>query len=262
MGPLFLALAPVLVWAVVRKWRGGGRLRASNTRREVFILLGGFAALCGAAWVCGVIQSRALFQARLFLPGFVALVPLLAEGLVRLSALDRPGLAVSAFVRLTLGLVLTLNLIEQTLWVLRMNPVSYLVGHESRSGYLSRAMGGHYKTMERMGEIVPENGKVLFLWEPRSYYSTRESDPDAILDRWAHLVHSHRSEDRIAGHLREEGYTHILLNRRGLDFVIEEVESPLTALDVRQLRDFVELELELLESLEGYSLYEIKRAAR
>jgi hypothetical protein len=100
MGPLFLALAPALVWLTVRTWRRHATLRASTGKRRVFALLGGFALVHAATWTLGVIQSRALFQARLFLPGFVALIPLLAETLVQLSiqpdagriAIRSPGL--------------------------------------------------------------------------------------------------------------------------------------------------------------------------
>jgi hypothetical protein len=209
-------------------------------------------------WTLGVIHSRALFQARLFLPGFVALIPLMAESIVRLSVLNRPGFSIAAFVRLTVGLVLALGLTHQMLGVLRLDPMSYLLGQESRSDYLRRVLGDHYVAMQRLEEAVPESGKVLFLWEPRSYFSPRPAQPDAILDTWAHLVYLHDNEARITEHLREEGYTHVLLNQRGLEFVIEENASPLSTEDVKCLRAFVKEYLRPVRTEGRYQIYELQ----
>ncbi|MGC9332600.1 MAG: hypothetical protein ACP5JJ_00510, partial [Anaerolineae bacterium] len=258
MGPLFLALAPALVWLVVRMWRRRADPESSQGKRHLFVLLGGFALVYAIIWTLGVIQSRSLFQARLFLPGFVALVPLLAESVVRLPALDRPRFSISMVVRLTVGLVLALALIHQALYVLAFDPLGYLVGYETRSEYLTRVLGDHYRVMETLEEIVPDDGQVLFLWEPRSYYSPRPAEPDAILDNWAHLRHRYRTEAQILAHLREEGYTHVLLNQGGLDFVIEKDESPLPTEEVGHLRTFVEEYLSLVEQRGSYRIYQLQ----
>jgi len=261
MGPLFLALAPVLVWLIVQKLR---RRKLANLQTcrlanlHPCAMLGGFAAVHGLVWTLGVIQSRALFQARLFLPGFVALVPLLAESLARLPALDSRKFSLSAFVRMLVGVALALNLINQTLDVLRFDPFGYLTGHESREAYLERVLGDHYRAMEQLEESVPEDGRVLFLWEPRSYYSPRSVQPDAILDNWSHLVYLYGDADRVAAHLRAEGFTHVLLYRWGLDFVIEHGESPLPPGDVERLEDFTAKHLELVETVGYYELYRLR----
>ena len=259
MGPLFLALAPVLVWLAGRAWRRGGR----SPRRRALILLGGFAGVHALVWTLGVIQSRALFQSRLFLPGFVALVPLLSEVLVRLPALDRPAFSLSAFVRMLVGVTLALNLVGQALDLLRFNPFGYLVGYESGPAYLERVLGDHYRAMGRLEEMVAEDGRVLFLWEPRSYYSPRPAQPDAILDNWSHLVYLYGDEDQVAAHLRAEGFTHVLLYQWGLDFVIGslqsgEGESPLSPEDVERLQAFTGEHLVLMETVGGYRLYRLQ----
>jgi hypothetical protein len=261
MGPLFLALGPALIWSMVRTWRGHADTRASSGERQVFILLGGFAFLSAVMWTLGVIHSRALFQARLFLPGFVALIPLLSQSLVQLAALDRPGFSLSVFVRLAVGVVLALALVNQALEGLRLDPLGYLVGYESRSDYVRRVLGDYHRAMGGLEQFVPEDGRVLFLWEPRSYYSPRSAQPDAILDNWAHLRHRYVTVDQIAAHLQEEGYTHVLVNRRGLDFVIEEKESPLPAEDVERLQDFIKKHLRLVETIGTYRLYRLEAQA-
>ncbi|MBU0703269.1 MAG: glycosyltransferase family 39 protein [Chloroflexi bacterium] len=254
MGPLFLALAPVLVWLAARAWRQGER----PPRRRTLVLLGGFAAVHGLVWTLGAIQSRALFQSRLFLPGFVALMPLLAETLAQLPVLNHRKFSLSAFVQMLMGVALALNLVNQALDVLRFNPFGYLVGYESREAYLERTLGDHYRAVGRLAEIVPEDGRVLFLWEPRSYYSPRPAQPDAILDNWSHLVYLYDEEALVAAQLRAEGFTHVLLYRWGLDFVIEHDESPLPPEDVERLDAFVEHHLMLVETVGRYQLYSLR----
>ncbi len=271
MGPLFLALAPALIALTLDRLRRAWRRREPAPPlltgrvsegpplcRHTLTLLGAFAAAHALVWTLGVIQSRALFQSRLFLPGFVALVPLLSETVVRLSAWDRPTFSLSAFVRLLVGATLALNLVGQALDVLRYNPFGYLVGYESHPAYLERVLGDHYRAMERLGELVAEDGRVLFLWEPRSYYSPRPVEPDAILDNWSHLVYLYGDEDGVAAYLRAEGFTHVLLHQWGLDFVIEYGESPLPPEDVERLHGFIARYLTLVETVGRYRLYSLR----
>jgi len=250
MGPLFLALAPALIWLIVQKLRC-----RKLVDLQTCTLLGGFAAVHGLVWTLGAIQSRALFQSRLFLPGFAALAPLLAETLALLPILDRPKFSLSRFVRMLVVVALALNLVNQALDVLRLNPFGYLVSYESREAYLERILGDHYQAMEQLEESVPEDGRVLFLWEPRSYYSPRIAQPDAILDNWSHLVYLYGDEDQVAAQLRAGGFTHVLLYRWGLDFVIKHGESPLSPGDVEQLNAFIEHHLMLVETVGRYQLY-------
>jgi hypothetical protein len=254
MGPLVLALAPALVWLAVQARQRPGQ----SPRRRALMLLGVFSAVNALVWVLGVIQSRALFQSRLFLPGFVALTPLLAETIVRLSELDRPRFSLSSFVRMLVGVALALNLVNQAREALRLNPLGYLVGQEDRAAYLRRVLGDHYRAMERVGREVPPDGRVLFLWEPRSYYCPRPAQPDAILDSWSFLVYRYGDETQIAAHLRAEGYSHVLLYQWGLDFVVEYGESPLPPQDVKRLEVFIDRYLTLVGTEGYYRLYRLR----
>jgi hypothetical protein len=257
MGSLFLALAPLVVWMVVGALRRSRSLAAP--KRQSLLLLGGFALVCALVWTLGVVGSRALFQSRLFLPGFVALVPLFAESLTRLSAWDRPSFSLSSFVRLLIVVVLGLNVIHQALDVLRYDPIGYLVGYDSPTEYMERVLGDHYRAMDALGEIVPEGEQVLFLWEPRSYYSPRPTQPDAILDNWALLMHQFGEVDEVTSHLQDEGITHVLLYRWGLEFVVAEGESPLPRGDVESLNHFIKEDLSLIETVGSYEIYALRR---
>ncbi|MGC9335208.1 MAG: hypothetical protein ACP5JJ_13730, partial [Anaerolineae bacterium] len=229
-------------------------------KRHLFVLLGGFALVYAIIWTLGVIQSRSLFQARLFLPGFVALAPLLAESVVQLSALDRPGFSISTFVRLSVAVVLALALVNQALYVLAFDPLGCLVGYQTRSEYLTRVLGDHYRAMEALEEIVPEDGQVLFLWEPRTYYSPRSAEPDAILDRWLHTIHLYGHDPAaIADAWRAEGVTHVLLYRSGLDHVLEKGLDPVASQDLETLNSLKADYLSLTRNVgSAYELYRLE----
>ena len=90
-----------------------------------------------------------------------------------------------------------------------------------------------------MNTQLPCDAKVLFLWEPRSYYVRRTVQPDAILDQFAHLHHLYRDANAIARAVREQGYTHILLYRAGLDYIYVSGTDPIHAEDVRVLQEML-----------------------
>ncbi len=83
-----------------------------------------------------------------------------------------------------------------------------------------------------MGEInkLPPQSKVLFLWEPRSYYCSTKVVclPDALLDRWWHARRIHGDEASIAEAWVNEGVTHVLLFRLGAKEIQEAGFDPLT----------------------------------
>jgi hypothetical protein len=117
----------------------------------------------------------------------------------------------------------------------------------------------HYAAMELTNDQVPQEGRVLFLWEPRSYYCRVPAQPDAILDRWAWLLHRHEGDlAAIAGELRAEGYTHVLYHRAGADLVRRANLDPLTEEDWATLEAFLEEYVASEgEAGEAYLLYRI-----
>lgn len=57
------------------------------------------------------------------------------------------------------------------------------------------------------------------LWEPRSYYCLPRCVPDEILDQWRHARQTIGEPQEILNSWRAKGYTHLLYNRFGADFV-------------------------------------------
>ena len=251
MGPLFVGLLPLIpVYFLLRSRRSA----ASWPRAVGYLLF--FALTQYLAWTWGVVVSRSLFQSRLLLPCFVALAPALAVALDALRALDHPQFSLHRFVWMTIAIVLALNLVYQGRDFLRVDPLPYIAGRESRDEFLTRNLGRHYTAMRYINENLPSAAKVLFLWEPRSYYCQRQAQPDPILETWKHLLYKYGSVEAIARHLADEGYTHILLHQKGLEFMIRTKLDPITDEDVRLWEDLASDYLTVVHREgEGYVLY-------
>lgn len=210
MGPLFLAFLPLLVWAVLR-------VRPRLQALWGCLLVAGVQAL---AWTAGVIWSHALFQSRLLLPALAVLAPAYGWALAQLPPPAHPGkFSLRRFLGVVVGLVLLLNLTEQALDLVARRPLAVLTGQESEEAYLLRNLGKHYAAMQALETETPPEARVLFFWEPRSYYSPRPCQPDAILDLWPRLVLRHKRSEALADAVRAEGWTHILWHEEGASFV-------------------------------------------
>ncbi|MBN1641973.1 MAG: glycosyltransferase family 39 protein [Anaerolineae bacterium] len=230
VGPVYLLALPFLIAWSVAAWRA----REESGRATGYAIA--FAAGQYAAWVVGVVQSRSLFQSRLLLPALVALCPALALVYDRLSILDTPRLSVRRLIGMSVALVLVGNLSYHALYVVRVAPLGVLVGEETRSAFLERTLGDHYRAMTLVNATLSEDDAVLFLWEPRSYYCERRAQPDPILERWAWLRHRYGDDvDAIGAALAAEGYTHVLLHQAGLDLVRRAQLDPVSDADLAAL---------------------------
>lgn len=232
-GPLFLLALPfVVLWLV----RGYGR---PGARPQAMGILLFYAFVQTVFWSVGVANSRSLFQSRLLLPAFSALCGPLAYLYGELSTLDTRVLSLRRLVGMTVVLVLSANLCYHMLDVVRINPLPVLVGQESQEAFLTRNLGAYYAAMEMVNEHVDEGERVLFLWEPRSYYCQRAVQPDPILERWSWLLHLHQDPDRIASVLHRDGYAFVLLYRAGLERVQAIGLDPVGEREVSLLESFI-----------------------
>lgn len=212
-------------------------------------------------WLLAVAQSALLIQTRLLFPIFALLVLLAAYTLDKLAKLSRPAFSLQWIIVAMLVLALGLNLGSTVLTFMGDNPLSYLAGWESQDSYLKRhpQMGSYYEMITYINEELSPSARILFLWEPRSYYCQRACYPDAILDGFLHLIYRFKDARGIVRHLREQGFTHVLLHKRGLDFILEAQFDPVTEAEVGILETLQERSLRLLHR-EGddYLLYELR----
>lgn len=264
LGPLLLALLPLNLIPIYPK---------NNPARAMWF----FAAVLFFVWLLGVAQSNLLWQSRLLLPAFPIFSLLAARGLEKLNALTLPQFSIHRFTSMVVAIVIALTASSYALAFANDQALGYFFGAVSREKYLTGILGAHYTTAQWVNEKLPREARILFLWEPRTYYFERDAQADAILDRFAHLRFLYGDAKSIADELRAEGYTHVLLYREGLDNLLHTGYDPITTNDVETLRALVtndlmpvygvsDLGLETREGKFGltnvreepYTLYQIK----
>lgn len=249
IGPLLLALAPLLLlsWVVLRRPSSAPSTGDSSEARIIRDLLV-FGGVLYLFWLVGIAESKLLLQTRLLFPAFPALALLAAAALDRLQALDLPQFSIHRFARLLIILIASLGLFSYMLAFAQASPLAYLTGSMSRTQVLDRDLGDYYHAVQFINTELPRNVRVISLWEPRSYYISRPVQPDAILDAWAHLQVKYGDADSIARALRSTGYTHVLLNRSGLDQLLQTEYDALSTQQMQTLQRFVDRDLTLVYS--------------
>ncbi len=209
-------------------------------------------------WLVGLARSALLAQTRLLLPIFGVVAVLAAVALDRLTILRRPQLAVDWIARVVVSLTLALLLFSNLTTFLQVNPMPVILGLEARDDYLARRLGTYQLAMTAVNDLPPDS-RVVFLWEPRSYACQVDCWPDALLDRFLHLTHLYPGADSIAEAWREEGVTHVLLYRLGMEVIIEDGFDPVTQRDLAILADLQTSELEEVSRLgEAYILFRLR----
>lgn len=251
IGPLFLALLPLLLLP-----KSGREVRAERAITYSLVT-------CSVGyifWLLGVAQSALLRQTRLLFPLFPLLALLSSVAVERLIALTRKGFSPRRLFMMAIGLVLFLSFSRTVIGLAADNPLAYLLGEETREEYLAHRLGSYHQALSFINHRLPSSVKVYFLWEPRSYYCQRECRPDAILDNFKHLTDEYPTAKGVAEALRSQGITHLLLNRVGLEKILEAGFDPIEAKDLELLKELQEGYMELLLVTEdlSYEIYGLK----
>jgi hypothetical protein len=213
-GPLLLCLVPLVVLF---------RERPRPVNYGLALAVGQLAIF--AVTIYGQVY---LVEARLLLPVFPFLCLAATFVLVRMPDWDRKALHISWVVGWVVVLVLAVNLVTEAGSFLASQPLAPLLGLESREGYLQRRLGAYFEVMRYANERLPPDSKIFYLWEPRSYYGLQSSWADATLDNLAQLRLAHSDVTAALGELRANGFTHLLLYRSGLEFLLQPTPRPPT----------------------------------
>jgi len=249
IGPLLLALTPLLivVWSALKREE-----RAVAGHMLLFF------GLNYGLWLIGLARSALLVQTRLLLPIFGVVAVLAAVSLDRLTILRRPQLAVDWLARAVVSLTLALLLFSSLTTFLQINPVPVILGLETRDDYLVRRLGTYQLAMVAVNDL-PSDSRVVFLWEPRSYSCQVDCWPDALLDRFLHLTYLYPDAASIADAWREEGVTHVLLYRLGMEAILQDEFDPVTPRDLAILEELQASEMEEMSQVgEAYILYRLE----
>jgi hypothetical protein len=252
IGPVLLASLPLLLLVLV--W--------NRRTHESSSIVTWSAALCSAhylLWLYGVAQSDLLRQTRLLFPIFPLLAILAGIAIERLSVLDVRGFSAQRFVLMALVIALCLNVVTFLVSIGADSPFQYLLGLETRDQFLTRHLGEYYTAVSHINDDLPQSAKVLFLWEPRSYYCQKECWPDAILDRFKHLTYRYGDAPGIDQHLRERGITHVLYHKTGFEQIVEAQFDPILRKDKEILRTLQEEHWEpMIHVAQSYVIYRVR----
>lgn len=246
IGPLLLGFG-TLAWV-------GWQARASEQKRLISIAgittLGGFIIMALASRWNGLLDQTRLYAA--FFPAWAVLA---AVGFDSLSNLHAAGVRFRRIAAAVIILVFSFNLIEVGREFVLRAPMAVLDGIMSPASYRTRNLGGYEGAMEAIGALPP-GSRVLMLWETRSLSCVPICDPDEVIDRWYDAVHTYTSAEGTLFAWRAQGYTHLLLNVTGREFV-EAGSSRISPAEWARLDDLL-ASLPSPEAVgDGYMLYQL-----
>jgi hypothetical protein len=223
ISPFFLAFLPLILF--VRK------------DHKMLAPLGIFSLIVYLMWIIAgaATYSSFVLRTRILLPCFAPLSILTAYVVENLRPLERKSFSLQKFVLMTLGLGLAINILSQGLAFIVYDPLPFVVGLESREDFIKRRLAdGHYDALNHINDNLPPSAKVLFLWEPRSYYCEDRCLPDVVFDHFSQSASEHGDVDGIVEALKREAISHILVNERWLNL---QPESDLFTAEHRRLFD-------------------------
>ena len=251
MGPLFLVLAPFTFWILI------SRTRRDSAEGWSLLTIGVFSALSFAAWTFGVINSSALWQSRLLFPALMLFAVPTALGWDALKQYDTSNLRISFLTNALIAIVLTVTIFDTMLFVIQRNPLAVAFGAQSREGYIARINPSYAALMQIMDEL-PADAHVYSLFEPRSYGLPRLIQPDAIVYNFAHDQYLYDTSADIIQYWKAEGYTHILVYERGLEFMLENRPDRMTPAVQGTFHETIQ-ELKLISQTDDkvYTIYQI-----
>ncbi len=142
--------------------------------------------------------------------------------------------------------------------------LDYLTGVMSKNEYLDENLGWHIEAIRHVNKL-PDDSKVLFLWETRSLYCDEpriECVEDWILLRWWHdrrtVDSPFATAEAILDAWRERGITHVLVWETGRDFEFDD-NRKITPDDETEWAKIPPLLEMVWQGEDEYSLYSLPR---
>ncbi|MBT3241271.1 MAG: hypothetical protein HON98_11430 [Chloroflexi bacterium] len=246
IGPLLLGFG-VFAWFGWKKQKG---------EKYQILSISTWVALIGLIiWGVGGRLSWILSQTRLYYILFPAFSILAAVGYSEIEKINIGKIRVGRIASLFLIAVSVFNLSQIGVDVFRKKAPQVLFGLESTRNYLQNNLGMYALVNEVISEL-PEENRVLMLWETREYYCAPICEADETIDRWLSDYRSLGTPEKIIENWRAENYSHVLLYKEGQKFIQQTddryLESEWTALE-----DLLD-NLPVSEEFNGiYTLYQI-----
>jgi hypothetical protein len=243
------SIGPLLIGLVA------GIILLRNKANHFIKGIGAFVLAGWVAWIIATIYSTYLGQTRLYFSLFPAWALLAAAGYegfanIRISQVRFERLA-GVFIVVSLLFSGLSNLQD----IVRKQPLKVVMGLEEDGVYLTRCLGAYYPAMEAVSNLSSDSS-VLTLWEPRGLYCMPICEADTWIDRWVLDRHRYGTEEQILESWQEEGFTHVLLHRAGMEF-IQQNDSRYQMADWEVLHNLLK-RLSLVQSFgDGFELYRL-----
>lgn len=204
IGPLLLLFAvPGLV-----VYRGDLRTRTAA------ILL----AICLAAIAIGGLRYEYLLQTRLYYAALPAFAAACGWGWDWLQSQVLQQVRLRRIFSAVILLVIALVFWQESYDTARLAPAGVFLGTQSRQQYLENTIGYTIIAMQKL-ETLPQDARILMLWEPRGLYAPLNARPDLWIDRWQTDRRAYGSAEAVLQHWKNEGYTHLLVLQKGLELI-------------------------------------------
>jgi hypothetical protein len=212
IGPLLLSLS-ALAWL---GWRDRSPIQRVAIGTAMIVVLIGF-----LSWALASRLSDLLTQTRLYFAMLPAWAVLAGAGFSALERLRLPQVRLERIGGAFILLVLWLNVFQVADHVVRAGVLQLLGGQKSAQAYLEDNLGWYVRAMQAIQDL-PGEVHVLTLYEPRSLYCQPRCQPDEILDRWVTAIRRSGEPSLVLSNWQAEGYTHLLYNRSGAEFIRED----------------------------------------
>jgi hypothetical protein len=172
-------------------------------------------------WIIAGQTASLLIQSRLYYSLFPALSVLAAAGFLSTQEIKFKRIRCDRLCSSIIIIVLGLNMIQIWINVVGQGSLTLLLGLQSNESFLTENLGWYQVAMQSINDL-PSDKRILMLWEPRSLYCLPDCVPDEVLDRWLVDLYRYGNIDLILQSWREQGYTHVLLYRAGVNFLKNE----------------------------------------
>ncbi len=249
IGPILLGFSP-FAWLAWRQAQHPARRRVLAL--AAVILLSGF-----LAWAVGSQVRGLLVQTRLYMVIFPAWALLAAGGFAAISGIASAQVRFGNVAAALAALAMVFVGYETINRTVSADAAGAALGLRSESSYLEHNLGAFPLALDAM-RALPDDSRVLMLWETRGFYCQPRCDSDEIIDRWFHDWRTAGNMAAVLDGWRSSGYTHLLLRADGMMFVRnEDKDAPYTPADWAAFDNLLNGLLVVQQIGGAYTLYDL-----
>lgn len=225
---------------------------------KTIISLAGLISLFGMViWAVGNQFSGYLIQTRFYFVLFPIFAVLAGFGYFQLTSFSFSKVRLRRLVNPIIILVLALNAYQILSDMVAKGAMKIILGQTTKQQYLEDNLGWYARSISDI-QLLPEESKVLMIYEPRGYGCIPKCDPDEILDHWKTIHHQIDTNEKIISAWMNDGYTHLLVYSKGIEFLRENYDPHHPIEELNAIEDLL-AGITLIENYDDwYKLYKFE----